>query len=69
MGKATTNDFTQQHPYRKFEGTPIWSVVERAIKDLEENQDLKLLTPPSYVVGYICEQLIETGIAVPSGTR
>ena len=69
MGKATTNDFTHRHPYRKFESTPLWSSVEQTIKDLEENQDLKLLTPPSYVVGYICKQLIESGIAIPSATR
>lgn len=46
-----------EHPYVNFEGTPLWRGVDRAIADLEENQDLKLTELREYVVGYICKQL------------
>ncbi len=48
-----------KHPYQKFENTKLWQVIEKAISDLEENQDLKLTTLKEYVVGYICNQLTE----------
>lgn len=46
-----------EHLYTAFEGTPLWRAVDRAISDLEENQDLKLTALREYVVGYICKQL------------
>ena len=46
-----------EHPYINFEGTALWLGVDRAIADLEENQDLKLTELRDYVVGYICKQL------------
>lgn len=51
-----------EHPYKKFEDTPLWKVVEKAINDLEENQDLEVTTGPEYVIGYICESLAEAGV-------
>ena len=46
-----------EHPYIAFEGTPLWRAVDRAISDLEGNQDLKLTALREDVVGYICKQL------------
>ena len=46
-----------EHPYVEFEHTPLWRAVDRAVSDLEENQDLKLTELREYVVGYICKQL------------
>jgi hypothetical protein len=45
-----------EHPYIAFEDTPLWRAVDRAISDLEKNQDLKLTALREYV-GYICKQL------------
>jgi hypothetical protein len=45
------------HPYVEFEGTPLWSAVKKAVKDLEDNQDLTLTEWHQYIVGYICKQL------------
>ena len=46
-----------EHPYIEFANTPLLRAVDRAISDLEENQDLKLTALREYVVGYICKQL------------
>ena len=45
------------HPYVEFERTPLWRAVDRAVSDLEGNQDLKLTEHREYLVGYICKQL------------
>ena len=50
-----------KHPYQKFENTKLWQIVEKAILDLEENQDLKLTERKEYVVGYICKELTKEG--------
>jgi len=46
-----------KHPYVEFENTQLWHVIEKAISDLEANQDLRLTTLREYIVGYICKQL------------
>ena len=36
--------------------------MKKTINGLEENQDLELMTPKEYVVGFICKQLKENGL-------
>ena len=48
------------HPYKEFEETQLWSIVNGAVADLEENQDLSLTTGREYVVGYICKKLTDS---------
>ena len=53
-------NYSQQlpkHPYIEYENTPIWIVIDKAIYELEENQDVKLSTAREYVIGYICKQI------------
>jgi hypothetical protein len=45
------------HPYKRFEGTGLWRAVEKGVRDLVENQDLKELARREYIVGYLCEVL------------
>ncbi len=52
----------EKHPYLEFENTKLWEVIENTINGLEENQDLELMTPREYVVGFICKQLKENGL-------
>ena len=52
----------QNHPYREFEISPIWNVVESAVKALEENQDLKITTTREYVIGYLCRELFRNKV-------
>ncbi|MGE6369886.1 hypothetical protein ACQKDB_12230 [Planococcus kocurii] len=47
------------HPYIKFEHTELWGKVNQIIDDLIENQDIEVTTKKEYVVGYICENLID----------
>lgn len=46
-----------EHPYKEYENTSIWSVVEQAITELVENNDIEIQTPIEYVIGYICRNL------------
>ena len=45
----------EDHPYTQYEGTRLWSAIKKAVRDLEENQDLELTTVPEYVIGYMCK--------------
>lgn len=49
------------HPYKDFEGTKLWQVVDRAVTDLVENQDLEISTPREYVIGYLVKSLAVAG--------
>lgn len=48
-----------QHPYKKYEQDKTWTVVNDLINDLLDNNDIELLTPIEYVVGYICNGLLD----------
>ena len=48
-----------EHAYKEFEGLVVWKTIDKAIAELEENQDLVLKTPREYVIGYLCRSLIE----------
>lgn len=48
-----------EHTYKEFEGLVVWKTIDKAIAELEENQDLVLKTPREYVIGYLCKTLIE----------
>jgi len=43
-----------KHPYVRWEGTPLWKAIERAVADLGKNQDLIEKAPREYIVGYMC---------------
>ena len=45
----------QKHPYTRWEGTPLWRVVEKAVCDLVQNHDLVEDEYHEYIVGYICK--------------
>ncbi len=45
------------HPYKKYEETKLWKIIDSVLNDLESNQDLKLTTAREYVIGYLCKKL------------
>lgn len=45
------------HPYKEFEETQLWNVIENALDALVENQDIELTTKREYVIGYLCKSL------------
>lgn len=53
---------TAPHPYEKHESTLLWQVLEGAIADLVENDDLHERTTRSRIVGYLAECLTKAGI-------
>ncbi|NHC39379.1 hypothetical protein G6549_05335 [Bacillus sp. MM2020_1] len=50
------------HPYKQFENTPLWNIINKAIAELVENDDIELKTQKEYIVGYISKLLIESNI-------
>ena len=57
------------HPYLEFENTSVWTILEKAINELEGNKDLKLTTPKEYVIGYVCKQLTEADVLNTSAAQ
>ena len=55
-GTARPSD-TIQHPYKRFEGSPQWRVIDKAIDDLVGNDDIEERTNRAYIVGYLCHML------------
>ncbi len=47
----------EEHPFRQWEGTEQWAVVDRALAELIESHDLYEGTRHEYVVGYLCKAL------------
>jgi hypothetical protein len=45
------------HPYKEFEKTGLWKALNKGIRDLVENQDLKETERREYIVGYLCKVL------------
>jgi hypothetical protein len=51
--------FDPPHPYKEFEGTGLWKALEKGIRDLVGNQDLKEIEHRDYIVGYLCKVLTQ----------
>jgi pyrrolidone-carboxylate peptidase len=47
-------------PYDKYKENPAWPVVEEALNELVDNQDIVFQTVPDYVIGYIVKKLEES---------
>lgn len=45
--------------YESYKNTQEWQLIEKAIQDLMDNQDIQLLTERDYVVGYLTKQLTD----------
>jgi hypothetical protein len=46
-------------PYEDYKDTELWKKIDEILRELEENQDIKLTTAREYVVGYLCKRLTE----------
>lgn len=45
------------HPYKEFEDSKYWEIIEKAINDLSENRDITITTRKEYIVGFICKAI------------
>ena len=43
------------HPYKEYEQTYLWELIDKAMDDLVKNQDIELTTRKEYVIGYLCK--------------
>ncbi len=57
------------HPYAEFDGTDLWKVLDEALTALVENSDIEERTARAYIVGYLANRLISSGLARKSGDR
>jgi hypothetical protein len=56
-----------KHPYQEYEGSEVWKVLEKGIKDLHANGDVVETTARPYIVGYLVKRLVDAGlIAFPA---
>jgi hypothetical protein len=47
----------RKHPYDRYKSSQLWKVVDAAIEDLVENNDLSEGTRREYIVGYLCKKI------------
>lgn len=52
------------HPYKRYEGTPLWRALNEGIGDLVQNQDLKEHTKREYVVGHLCSVIMRRKVGI-----
>ena len=63
------------HRYEAYDGTPLRNALERALAELEANDEVAVRTAHTHVVGALCERvaaagLLRAGAAEPApGTR
>ena len=46
-------------PYDKYKSTEEWRIIHQSLQELVDNDNIKLLTPNDYVIGYIVKQFVE----------
>jgi hypothetical protein len=57
------------HPYRHFENTSLWAVLERELAALQASHDIQLTTSPVYVIGSLAAALADSGLVQPEALR
>lgn len=51
-----------REPYAQYKNHPAWKVLDRAIEDLVENQDLVETTVRKCIIGYLIKRLVAHGL-------
>jgi hypothetical protein len=57
ISRRGSNSNRVKHPYKKYQSSPIWKILDHAIGDLVENGDVKETTRREYIVGYLSKKL------------
>ena len=60
---------SQPRPFAEYRDTPLWHVVAAAVAELEATKEIAVATAPEYVVGYLCQQLVQRGATAPEALR
>jgi len=61
-----TPEVSADFPYRAWMTHPAWAIVDNALAELEDNDDLELRTARRYVIGYLLQQLAAQGLVPPA---
>jgi hypothetical protein len=59
-------DMESDHPYMKYQLFPEWEIVDQAISDLVNNNDLIEQTARPYITGHIIKSLEKRGLLTKS---
>ena len=46
-------------PFAEYRDTPLWHVVAAAVTELEATKEIAVATAPDYVIGYLCQRLVD----------
>lgn len=57
MEQKTRTNRKSKHPYEEFESSRVWKILDKAIRELVENEDIKETTKRVYIVGYLCKKV------------
>lgn len=49
-------------PYAEYRNLALWKVVEKELRELEENQDLNITTQVDIVIGSLVKAIKDTGL-------
>lgn len=49
----------QPRPFAEYRDTPLWHVVAAAVTELEATKEITVATAPDYVIGYLCQRLVD----------
>lgn len=59
----------QPRPFAEYRDTPLWHVIAAAVAELEATKEIAVATAPEYVIGYLCERLVDRGAIAPDALR
>ncbi|HEY0971281.1 MAG TPA: hypothetical protein VGE02_09965 [Gemmatimonadales bacterium] len=56
-------------PFAEYRDTHLWRVVAAAVAELEATREITVATAPEYVIGYLCERLVNGRTLAPEALR
>jgi hypothetical protein len=59
----------QSRPFAEFRDTPLWHVIAASVAELEATKEITVATAPEYVIGYLCQRLVDRHAIAPDALR
>ena len=59
----------RQRPFAEYHDTPLWHVIAAALAELEATKEVAVATAPEYVIGYLCQRLVDGRAVAPEALR
>ncbi len=56
-------------PFAEYRDTPLWDVVAAAVAELEATKEIAVATAPEYVIGYLCQRLVDARAVAADALR